>query len=98
MRDRLEGAPVLRVLEQDVAHVVDGDAAVVSGSGTDDDAIQAFQGKLGKLGFTWQFITLCGFHTIKLEFMPWTSFTVYLQNRCRLYLLAPANCENVHFA
>ena len=28
-----------------------------------DAAIQAFQGKLGKLGFTWHFITLCGFHT-----------------------------------
>lgn len=32
-------------------------------AGMDDAAIQAFQGKLGKLGFTWHFITLCGFHT-----------------------------------
>merc|ERR1712032_725813 len=29
----------------------------------DDNAIQKFQGQIGALGFTWQFITLCGFHS-----------------------------------
>jgi isocitrate lyase len=32
-------------------------------AGMNDDAIQAFQSQIGKLGFTWHFITLCGFHT-----------------------------------
>ena len=32
-------------------------------AGMDDAAIQAFQGELGKRGFSWHFITLAGFHT-----------------------------------
>lgn len=31
-------------------------------AGMDDNAIQRFQGDIGSLGFTWHFITLCGFH------------------------------------
>mmetsp|Transcript_17234 Transcript_17234/g.19603 ORF Transcript_17234/g.19603 Transcript_17234/m.19603 type:complete len:526 (-) Transcript_17234:1230-2807(-) len=32
-------------------------------AGMDDAAIQRFQSDIGSLGFTWQFITLCGFHS-----------------------------------
>lgn len=32
-------------------------------AGMNDDAIQRFQGEIGRLGFTWHFITLAGFHT-----------------------------------
>ena len=32
-------------------------------AGMNDDAIQNFQTELGRLGFTWHFITLAGFHT-----------------------------------
>jgi len=31
-------------------------------AGMNDAAIQRFQGEIGRLGFTWHFITLCGFH------------------------------------
>jgi len=31
-------------------------------AGMDDDAINLFQTRIGELGFTWHFITLCGFH------------------------------------
>lgn len=32
-------------------------------AGLNDDDIQKFQGQIGALGFTWHFITLCGFHS-----------------------------------
>jgi len=36
-------------------------------AGMNDAAIQSFRGDIGKLGFTWQFITLCGFHSNALK-------------------------------
>lgn len=32
-------------------------------AGMNDDDIMNFQGAMGKMGFTWHFITLCGFHS-----------------------------------
>ena len=36
-------------------------------AGMNDKDIQSFRGDLGKLGFAWQFITLCGFHSNALK-------------------------------
>lgn len=35
-------------------------------SGMSDEEIMNFQGEIGKMGFVWQFITLCGFHSTAL--------------------------------